>query len=335
MRHILPLLLLGACGPEATPPTQQSNDSGGEAAPRCVWSTVVETSGSDWLEDLAVRDDGVLVGVGSSNDGDGEGWVLWVEDGVRTEAHVATGSLNALALAGDGSGWAVGSMVQTSSDADAPALVSIDGTDTLLVEPPIASGELHAVARRDGVTWAGGRHDGSNPVLLVQDGDADFASLDLGSQALGGSVPWGLLPVDEGLLIATRGLWLLEDSELHRVLDSSDNFMDVAEIDDERWAVGPSGTVAVNRGSEWATEQGPSTTAHFYAVWGEAKDDVWVLGSEVWHWDGTSWSQQPDPQDRGSVQAAHALPDGRLVVLSQRDTESAWTSQISVCDPPA
>jgi len=226
-------------------------------------------------------------------------------------------------------------MVQSSSDDDVPALVFIEGAEAVVFDPPVPSGELYVAAQRDGTTWLGGRQEGREPVLLSYGGEGDFEAVDLGSEPLGGTTPQALLPLEDGLLIAARDLWQLGEAGLDNVLESTDGLAGLAELEDERWAVGQAGEVAVSRGAAWATDVGPSTSANFSAVWGAAPDDVWVLGTEVWHWDGSSWSEQPEPLDRGVVRAAHALPDGRLVALSQRDVESAWNSQLSVCDPPA
>lgn len=80
------------------------------------------------------------------------------------------------------------------------------------------------------------------------------------------------------------------------------------------YAVGAEGTVVKWDGTNWAPFAS-STTDDLSAVWAFSDKDVWIAGTNAYHWNGTSWSSAPaciafwgdTPNDLFCVRAGVAL----------------------------
>lgn len=72
--------------------------------------------------------------------------------------------------------------------------------------------------------------------------------------------------------------------------------------DNDIWAIGQDSALHWN-GSTWMNTaslglmQGPmsSPASDLYAVWGIAADDIRAVGKLVYHWNGSAWTQEPQP----------------------------------------
>jgi hypothetical protein len=66
-------------------------------------------------------------------------------------------------------------------------------------------------------------------------------------------------------------------------------------IDGHYFAVGDQGAFAELEAGEWISSY-PSTH-QLNAIWGGAPNDVWAVGQETVHWDGSGWFAVPDPAE--------------------------------------
>ncbi len=80
------------------------------------------------------------------------------------------------------------------------------------------------------------------------------------------------------------------------------------------YAVGDGGTIVKWNGTSWAPF-GSGTTDDLAAVWAFGENDVWVAGTNAYHWNGTAWASAPAcvafwgdaPNDLFCVRAGVAL----------------------------
>ena len=93
---------------------------------------------------------------------------------------------------------------------------------------------------------------------------------------------------DEGLVAHWDGVNWVESPQPTRA-----NLTGVWGADGHYYAVGDQGTFIELTASELLSNA-PSTHL-LNAVFGSAPDDVWAVGQDIVHWNGTSWSQVPAP----------------------------------------
>lgn len=80
------------------------------------------------------------------------------------------------------------------------------------------------------------------------------------------------------------------------------------------WAVGDAGVLLHYDSGAW-TRQDIGTTEDLVAIHGSAHDDIWLASAKrLWHYNGTSWTQQADPalKSYDSILELFSAPGGRL-----------------------
>lgn len=134
--------------------------------------------------------------------------------------------------------------------------------------------------------------------------------------------------------------WIAEDSPTDRVLWGL-----WGASADELWAVGGDGVADVpvllrrdGATGVWALIELPplGVEAHaLFKIWGSAADDVWSVGDAgaTVHWDGASWTAQPDPDGIDLISVWGSPDEGVIAVGGRangrinRSSGSAWSGQ--------
>lgn len=112
------------------------------------------------------------------------------------------------------------------------------------------------------------------------------------------------------------------------------------------WAVGTNCTILHNTGSGWSRvpsnveREGRPCLSTFGAIWGSGPDDVWVVateGSEVIHWNGSSWSRRMEGLQRfGGFSAIWGQTASDVWIVGTYGGTAHWDcGQVSVLRRPS